>query len=272
MGHALVPSFMGTTEVCSAAAGGCTNASMRAADGRVCRDPLATKGRNTRIQLDERLACIERMAGRCKRIVDVGTNHGFLPVHMLQSGLCENALLCDISADALSRARRTLTEEGIVKNAELCVTDGLKGIDLQAGDVVTICGMGARTIAHILDSATECPVVMQANVELKYLRRHLERIGMHIANEDIAFAAGRYYVILRAEPDAEEPMTEYEAHIGRALLRRKPALLKDYLLWRKSVTGRALQGMESGRDAEKLQQARQDYEDVLRALKEAEEA
>ena len=34
------------------------------------------------IQLDERLACIERMAGRCKRIVDVGTNHGFLPVHM----------------------------------------------------------------------------------------------------------------------------------------------------------------------------------------------
>ena len=128
--------------------------------------------------------------------------------------------------------------------------------------------MGARTIAHILQQATDCPVVMQANVELKYLRRHLESIGMHITHEDVAYAGGRYYVILRAEKGAEEPLSEYEAHIGRALLHDKPALLKDYLLWRKGVTGRALQGMESGRDMEKLQQARQDYEDVLRALEE----
>ena len=220
------------------------------------------------IQLDERLSAIERMAGRCGRIVDIGTNHGFLPVHMLQNGLCEQALLCDISADALERARRTLAEENVGANAGVCVTDGLQGIDLQEGDVITICGMGARTIAHILHKATDCPVVMQANVELKYLRRHLERIGMHITQEDVAYAGGRYYVILRAEKGGEEPLSEYEAHIGRALLRDKPALLKDYLLWRKGVTGRALQGMETGRDMEKLQQARQDYEDVLRALEE----
>ena len=91
---------------------------------------------------------------------------------------------------------------------------------------------------------------------------------MHITQEDVAYAGGRYYVILRAEKGGEEPLSEYEAHIGRALLRDKPALLKDYLLWRKGVTGRALQGMETGRDMEKLQQARQDYEDVLRALQE----
>ena len=220
------------------------------------------------IQLDERLTCIERMIGKCARVVDIGTNHGFLPVHMLQMGLCEQALLCDISADALKRAKRTVAEEGIGQRATLCVTDGLKGLELHKGDVISICGMGARTIAHILEGAPEQPVVMQANVELKFLRRHLESIGMRIVDEDVALAGGRYYVILRAEPGSEEPLSEYEAHIGRKLMERKPALLKDYLLWRKGVTGRALQGMESGRDAEKLEQARRDYEDVLRALEE----
>ena len=222
------------------------------------------------IQLDERLSCIERMAGKCKRIVDIGTNHGFLPVHMLQSGRCDAALLCDISADALDRAKRTIAEEGIGVQAQLCVTDGLNGIALREGDVVTVCGMGARTIAHILKEAPACPVVMQANVELKFLRRHLESIGMRITDEDVALAGGRYYVILRAEPGKEAPLSEYEAHIGRKLMEKKPALLKEYLVWRKGVTGRALQGMQSGRDEEKLKQAKQDYEDVLRALEEVE--
>lgn len=220
------------------------------------------------IQLDERLSTIERMAGRCRRIVDVGTNHGFLPVHMLQSGLCNEALLCDISADALERAKRTIAEEAIGKQAELCVTDGLEGIDLRADDVVTICGMGARTIAHIMRRATICPVVMQANVELKFLRRHLESIGMHITDEDVALAGGRYYVILRAESGSDAVMSEYEAHIGRMLLKKGSPLVKEYLLWRRGVTERALRGMEVGRNEQKLDQARQDYEDVLRALKE----
>lgn len=219
-------------------------------------------------QLDERLSAVERMVGRCTRIVDIGTNHGFLPVHMLQNNLCCRALLCDISADALVRARGLIALTGLQTRAEVRVTDGLNGIDLEKGDVVTICGMGARTIAHILEKAPDCPVVMQANVELKYLRRHLEQIGMHITHEDIACAAGRYYVILRAEPGREEPMSDYEAHIGRALLHDRPALLEDYLQWRLGVTQRALEGMRIGQDAEKLRQAQCDADDVLRAINE----
>ena len=200
------------------------------------------------IQLDERLLAAEALAGRCDRVVDVGTNHGFLPVHMLQSGLCGRAVLCDVSADALERARRTVAAEGLEGKTELIVTDGLQGIEIKQGDVVTVCGMGARTIAHILDGNPGCPVVMQPNVEVRLLRRHLEKIGMHIARERIAFAAGRYYV----------------------LLRDRPPLFREYLQWRLGVTQRALDGMKIGRDAEKLRQAQSDVDDVKRALREVE--
>lgn len=222
------------------------------------------------IQLDERLLAAEALAGRCDRVVDVGTNHGFLPVHMLQSGLCGRAVLCDVSADALERARRTVAAEGLEGKTELIVTDGLQGIEIKQGDVVTVCGMGARTIAHILDENPGCPVVMQPNVEVRLLRRHLEKIGMHIARERIAFAAGRYYVLLRAEPGREAGMSDYEAHIGPALLRDRPPLFREYLQWRLGVTQRALDGMKIGRDAEKLRQAQSDVDDVKRALREVE--
>lgn len=93
---------------------------------------------------------------------------------------------------------------------------------------------------------------------------------MHIARERIAFAAGRYYVLLRAEPGREAGMSDYEAHIGPALLRDRPPLFREYLTWRLGVTQRALDGMKIGRDAEKLRQAQSDVDDVKRALREVE--
>ena len=220
------------------------------------------------VHLDERLSAAERLIGKCIRLVDIGTNHGFLPVHMIQSGLCQRALLCDISADALSRARRLVEKTGLQEQTAFLVTDGLHGITLEEGNVVSVCGMGARTIGHILTSPLPCPIVVQANVEVPYLRRHIESIGMHIAEEDIAFAAGRYYVLLRAEPGADERMSDYEAHIGRGLLQKNPPLFRDYLIWRKGVTGRALRGTEDGSDKARFEAAKKEYEDVLRALEE----
>ena len=222
------------------------------------------------IQLDERLRAAEELAGRCNRVVDVGTNHGFLPAHMLRKGLCGKAILCDVSADALTRARETVAAEGLEEKTRLIVTDGLKGIEISKGDVVTICGMGARTIAHILEENPGCPVVMQPNVEVRLLRRQLEKIGMHIARESIAVAGGRYYVLLRAEPGRGETLSDYEAHIGPALLRDRPPLFREYLRWRLGVTRRALDGMRIGRDADKLRQAQSDVDDVEKALGEVE--
>ena len=222
------------------------------------------------VNLDERLSAAERLAGRCERLIDVGSNHGLLPVHMLQNGLCEKALLCDISADALSCAERLVRKCGLTEKCELRVGDGLNGIELGSTDAVTVCGMGARTIMHILSAPLPCPAVMQANVELPLLRRHIERIGMHIARETVVRAGGRYYVLLRAEPGTEAPLSPYELRVGRCLLRERPPLYAEYLKWQLGVTERAMRGTENGSDPEKYAQAQQDYLFVRRALEETE--
>ena len=118
-----------------------------------------------------------------------------------------------------------------------------------------MCGMGARTVMHIVERALPCPLVAQANVETPLLRRHLERIGMHVVQEMPVRAAGRFYLVLRAEPgQGERPMSEYEAYIGPALLCDRPAGTENYLAWRLGVETRALEGLRTGRDAARLRE------------------
>lgn len=213
--------------------------------------------------VDERLRMAAELLGPCERFVDVGANHGFLAAHMLKSGLCREAVLTDISPQALERARRTLREEGLEDRTCLVVTDGLMGIDLLPQDGVAVCGMGARTIMHILKSPLPCRAVLQANVELAFLRQSLAKRGLMIANERIAQSGGRLYVLICAQPGKERPYTEREAVLGRFL--RDDPLFLPYLAWRRGVAQTALKGAQAGHDEGKLRRAKMEAE----ALEEA---
>ena len=217
------------------------------------------------LQLDARLALAEDLLGRCETLYDIGSNHGFLAVHMLLTGRCRRAVLCDISADALSRARGLVARAGLADRAAFAVTDGFAGLDPQPGDAAAILGMGGRTIAAILREGLPCPVVLQANVEIACARRRVEQAGMHIAREGVARAAGRLYVVMRAEPGPAAPMSE------PALLRDKPAGAREYLRWRRRVAARALEGARLGTDAEKLRRAEAEFACIEAALRRLEE-
>lgn len=223
------------------------------------------------LQLDARLALAEDLLGRCETLYDIGSNHGFLAVHMLWTGRCRRAVLCDISANALSRARGLVARAGLADRAAFAVTDGFAGLDPQPGDAAAILGMGGRTIAAILREGLPCPVVLQANVEIACARRRVEQAGMHIAREGVARAAGRLYVVMRAEPGPAAPMSEAELRLGPALLRDKPAGAREYLLWRQRVAARALEGARLGTDAEKLRRAEAEFACIEAALRRLEE-
>lgn len=209
--------------------------------------------------LDARLLAAAGLLGPCELFVDVGANHGFLGAYMLRAGLCGRALLTDISASALQRARRTLAEEGLEDRAELLVQDGLQGLRLGPKDGVAACGMGARTILHILQGGLPCRAVLQPNVELARLRVQLASASMRIRDERIASSGGRFYVLLLVEPGREErPYTQREALLGRFWT--KDPLAEPYLAWRRAVAKAALEGALQGKDEEKLRRARLEWE------------
>ena len=46
----------------------------------------------------------------CERFADVGCDHGYCAEYMLKNGLCKTAVISDISAASLDKARRLLQE------------------------------------------------------------------------------------------------------------------------------------------------------------------
>ena len=114
--------------------------------------------------LTKRLAACAAQVTPAGVVCDVGTDHAYLPAELLQSGRCTRAVATDIHAGPLEAARRTLTEAGVLEQAELFLCDGLEQVQPAGITDVVIAGMGGETIVHILEN---CPWRRQVHLILQ---------------------------------------------------------------------------------------------------------
>ena len=100
------------------------------------------------IKLNDRLQIIAERLKDEKTMADIGTDHGFLPVFLLQSGQCDRVILADISVPSLAKAeencRRYFTGEyeECAARAEFRAGDGLTVLKPGEVDAVVIAGVG----------------------------------------------------------------------------------------------------------------------------------
>ena len=78
------------------------------------------------LQLQPRLRLLANMVPQGARLADIGTDHGYLPVWLMQQGRIASAIAADIGPEPLDHARRTAAEYGAALDLRLC--DGLRGI------------------------------------------------------------------------------------------------------------------------------------------------
>ena len=94
-----------------------------------------------RITLQPRLRLLAEMTPHGGRLADIGTDHGYLPVWLLQEGRISSAIASDVGAEPLEHARRT-AEEYETQGLDFRLCDGLSGIEAEETDTVVIAGMG----------------------------------------------------------------------------------------------------------------------------------
>lgn len=201
------------------------------------------------IKLDDRLQLAADMYQPCALGADIGTDHGMLPCYLLETGVCERMILADVSAKALAHARALVAEKKLEKAAELVCANGLFALKEPCG-CISCTGMGGDTMAQILTEGKEkihnAVLVLSCHTEPHRVRRALMELGYHIVREELAKAAGRVYLVWRAEPGAAE-MTEEEIMFGTAMLDKSP-LAAEYFSIRLEAMEKHGRGMEgSGR-------------------------
>ena len=200
--------------------------------------------------LDERLSLAAAMYQPCDMGADIGTDHGLLPCHLLKEDICRQMIFADVSPKALQHARDQVRRQQLEGRAIFACADGLTALTQPCG-CVSIMGMGGETIAGILtrgcDKLQGAVLVLSAHTDLHLVRRAIADIGYHIVREELCRAAGRFYVVWRAEP-GPAAMTDEEIRFGPLLMQHVTPQLKEYIAWRTAVIKERLTGLLSARE------------------------
>lgn len=199
-----------------------------------------------KLQLQPRLRCIAACVGRGARLADVGTDHGYLPVYLLQRGQITSAIASDINVLPLEHARATAREYGVTEKISFRLCPGLAAIRPEECDTIVVAGMGGETIISVLASAPWArdgahTLILQPQTKVTELRRWLAENGFRFEAEQLVQDKEQLYAVLTVRGGAGQTLSEADALAG-VLLQNDP-LYGAYLDAHLSKLRRAADGL-----------------------------
>lgn len=138
------------------------------------------------------------------KIVDIGTDHAYLPVYLISNNIAVGALACDLRKGPLLNAEKTVNDAGLKDKIELRLSDGLKNVNPEECEDIILCGMGGTLITNILSSADwikndKYRLILQPQSHLEEVRYFLVNNGFEIKGESTCMDMGRAYIAMYAE-------------------------------------------------------------------------
>lgn len=198
--------------------------------------------------LSPRLQAVAELVPCGARLTDVGTDHGRLPVWLVQKGIVPQAVASDLRPGPLSRGRALAERWAVSDRIAFRLCDGLTAVEPAEAEVVTIAGMGGETIAEILAAASWAGeaghrYILQAMSGVEGLRRYLSDSGYAILREVLVPEGDTLYVVLLAQPGEMAPLTEGETWVGRQTREMESPLRGRYLKQELQKLLRAVEGL-----------------------------
>lgn len=186
------------------------------------------------MQLSNRLSTLTKYVPQGSRVIDVGTDHAYVPIYLMKNNIATSCMATDINKGPLVKAKQNIDKYRI-PNIRLKQTSGLQGITEEDGNVIMISGMGGYLIVDILKAAM--PVVkaadrliLQPQQDIDEVRKFLHANGFKIVTEDFAKDDDKYYTVLVVEKGNETYDKAYEYVYGKCLIEKKLPLFKEWLM------------------------------------------
>ncbi|MBR5336379.1 MAG: SAM-dependent methyltransferase [Lachnospiraceae bacterium] len=169
--------------------------------------------------------------------MDIGTDHAYVPIYLVEKGIRNAAIACDIGSGPLAIAESNIKKYGQEGHITTCLSDGLDRVHVQSGDSLIIAGMGGLLIRDIISRGADkagmvAELILQPQSEMFELRSYLCLAGFEIRDENALIEDGKYYFVIKACPSVNTPiiLTDEEKEFGPLLLAKRHPVLKEYLL------------------------------------------
>jgi len=205
------------------------------------------------MKLSKRLGVIASFVPEGSHVADVGTDHGYIPIHLVQEGIAKSAIAMDVRKGPLLRAQTHIKEAGLEDLVEVRLSDGLLKLEKNQSDCVVIAGMGGELIIHILEEGRHLwdsisYWVLSPHSELYKVRKFLIEHEFSIRRETMIKEDGKYYSVMGVTREASvlnDLNPELEYRYGRDLLKSGDPVLKEYLKKEQIKLRQILNGLKS---------------------------
>lgn len=193
------------------------------------------------IKLSSRLQAIADQILPGQSVVDIGTDHAFIPIYLFQNKLVSKIILTDSREGPLEKARVHLQNVGLSDELnDIRAGNGLSVLAPAEVNAVVIAGMGGLLIVEILafdieKSKTFTRLVLQPRSASSDLRRWLDLQGFSIIGEHLAKEGKRICEIITVVPitlrfeEKENFSEEIDYEIPPILMKNKDPLLYEFL-------------------------------------------
>lgn len=155
--------------------------------------------------LSDRLQAVASLVTAGHRVADIGTDHAYIPIYLLQEGLAESAIAMDVNEGPLKKAEEHVKENGMEGKIRLRLSDGFEKLEPFEADTAVIAGMGGPLMIRILSAYPEVTrsmkeLVLQPQSEIAKVRAFLLEEGFLFIQEDMVKDDGKYYPMMKAVP------------------------------------------------------------------------
>lgn len=225
------------------------------------------------MEISRRLEAIANLVPPCNVAADIGTDHGYVPIELINAKKCQKAIAMDVNQGPLERARRNIAAHGLSDYIETRLSDGLLELSAGEADTVIIAGMGGALTIRILEqgqAVTEAVgyFILQPQSEIIKVRNFLNHRGMTVAAEDFIEEDGKYYPMMLVGHGMEEPYSADELKYGRRLLREAHPVLRRYLEHEIQTKEEILLRLK-GKTGIRIQKRTEELQEELKEAKEA---
>ena len=155
--------------------------------------------------ISKRLELVASFVPQGAVLLDVGSDHAYLPIELVERGRIEGAIAGEVVVGPYQSAIKNVEAHGLEEKIQVRLANGLAAFEeVDQVSVITIAGMGGRLIATILEEGLQKlanveRLILQPNNREDDLRIWLENHGFQIVAESILEEAGKFYEILVVE-------------------------------------------------------------------------
>lgn len=216
--------------------------------------------------LSDRLKAVASLVSAGNRVCDVGCDHGFVSIYLVQKGICPLAIATDAKIGPLAQAREHIAAYGLEAYIETRLSDGLRAYRIGEADSMICAGMGGKLMRRILEEDADKTdsfreLILQPQSDIQQFRVFLRRHDYLYADENMIEEDGKFYPMMRVVKKCgdktiqNETVTQWDSfdvnwrqkmedRYGMLLLRRKHPVLYRYLERERRICREVMERLE----------------------------